>query len=130
VIQSHEELEVYELAFKAAMRIFELSKPFLPEERYALTDQMRRSSHSVCSKIAEAEAAETQTWIRFAVQCGYLSKELGNELYSTYDLMIGKLVDIISNPQFRLRPGGINEFFPSPPRLPSAMAGRRGRSWL
>jgi len=84
-IQSHEELEVYQLAFKAAMRIFELSKSFSLEERYALTDQIRRSSRSVCSNIAEAwrkrryeaafvsklndaeaEAAETQTWVSFA----------------------------------------------------------------
>ena len=84
-IQSHEELEVYRLAFKAAMRIFELSKSFPLEERYALTDQIRRSSRSVCSNIAEAwrkrryeaafvsklndaeaEAAETQTWVSFA----------------------------------------------------------------
>lgn len=118
VIQSHEELEVYKVALEGAMRIFELSKFFPPEERYALTDQMRRSSRSVCSNIAEAwrkrryeaafvsklndaeaEAAETQTWVRFAVQCGYLSKEQGEELYSTYDLIIGKLVNMICNPQ-------------------------------
>ncbi|MDD3748081.1 MAG: four helix bundle protein [Candidatus Bipolaricaulis anaerobius] len=118
MIQSHEELEVYKVALEGAMRIFELSKFFPPEERYALTDQMRRSSRSVCSNIAEAwrkrryeaafvsklndaeaEAAETQTWVRFAVQCGYLSKEQGDELYSTYDLIIGKLVNMICNPQ-------------------------------
>ena len=90
-IQSHEELDVYRLAFEAAMRIFEVSKGFPREETYALTDQIRRSSRSVCSNIAEAwrkrryeaafvsklndaesEAAETQTWLRFAVECGYL----------------------------------------------------------
>jgi len=54
VIQSHEELEVYKLAFDAAMSLFELSKSFPREERYALTDQMRRSSRSVCGNIAEA----------------------------------------------------------------------------
>ena len=117
MIQSHEELDVYQLAFKAAMRIFEVSRGFPREEVYSLTDQIRRSSRSVCSNIAEAwrkrryeaafvsklndaesEAAETQVWIRFAVECGYLSKESGQELYQTYDHIIGKLVNMIFNP--------------------------------
>jgi len=51
VIQSHEELEVYKMAFEAAMRIFELSKGFPREETYALTDQIRRSSRAVCSPV-------------------------------------------------------------------------------
>jgi four helix bundle protein len=99
------------------MRVFELSKSFPPEERYALTGQIRRSSRSVCGNIAEAwrkrryeaafvsklndaesEAAETQTWIRFAVECGYLSRELEQELYQIYDYIIGKLVNMIVNP--------------------------------
>ena len=115
-IQSHEELDVYKLAFGAAMRIFELSKSFPREERYALTDQIRRSSRSVCSNIAEgwrkrryeaafvsklndaeAEAAETQTWTSFAVDCGYWSAEVGTELRQTYDHIIGKLVNMITN---------------------------------
>jgi len=53
-IQSHNELEVYQLAFDAAMRIFELTKGFPKEERYSLVDQIRRSSRSVCANIAEA----------------------------------------------------------------------------
>jgi four helix bundle protein len=79
-IQSHLDLDVYQLAFESAMRIFELSKQFPKEETYSLTDQIRRSSRSVCANItegwrkrryeaafvnkltdAEAEAAETQT---------------------------------------------------------------------
>lgn len=117
MIQSHEELEVYKLAFDAAMQIFELSKKFPREEIYSLTDQIRRSSRSVCSNIAEAwrkrryeaafvsklndaesEAAETQVWIRFSVKCNYLSKESGQELYNTYNNIIGKLVNMINNP--------------------------------
>lgn len=47
---------------------------------------------------AEAEAAETQVWIRFAVECGYLSKDWGKELHQTYDHIIGKLVHMIINP--------------------------------
>jgi four helix bundle protein len=53
-IQSQRELEVYQLAFEAAMQIFDLSKSFLAEERYSLTDQIRRSSRSVCANLAEA----------------------------------------------------------------------------
>ncbi len=118
VIQSHEELDVYQLAFKAAMRIFELSKGFPREETYSLTDQIRRSSRSVCSNIteawrkrryeaafvsklndAESEAAETQTWLRFALECGYLAEETRWELHQTYDYIIGKLVNMIARPQ-------------------------------
>ena len=117
MIQSHEELEVYQLAFKTAMRIFEVSKEFPREETYSLTDQIRRSSRSVCANISEgwrkrryeaafvsklndseSEAAETQTWIRFAVKCGYLANEVGQELQQTYDHIIGKLVNMIINP--------------------------------
>ncbi len=53
-IKSHEELEVYQIAFDVAMAIFELSKKFPVEERYSLTDQIRRSSRSVCANLAEA----------------------------------------------------------------------------
>ncbi len=117
MIQSHEELDVYRMAFEAAMRIFKLSGQFPREETYSLTDQIRRSSRSVCGNIAEAwrkrryraafvsklsdaesEAAETQTWIRFAVTCGYWPEEMGAELYHTYDNILGKLVKMIINP--------------------------------
>ena len=53
-IRSHKELRVYQAAMDGAMRIFELSKRFPPEERYSLTDQIRRCSRSVCSNIGEA----------------------------------------------------------------------------
>jgi four helix bundle protein len=116
-MRSHRELEVYQLAFEVAMRIFELTKGFPSEERYSLTDQIRRSSRSVCANLAEAwrkrryegaflaklrdseaEAAETQTWIEFAVRCSYLGTDTGRELYQTYDHILGKLVNIIRNP--------------------------------
>ncbi len=116
-IQSHRELEVYQLAFEAAMKIFELTKSFPAEEKYSLTDQIRRSSRSVCANLteawrkrryegafliklsdAEAEAAETQTWLEFAVKCGYLTPETGRELYQTYHQILGKLVIMINNP--------------------------------
>jgi four helix bundle protein len=86
-IAIHRELEVYQKAMDVAMRIFELSKRFPKEETYSLTDQIRRSSRSVCANLAEAwrkrryekafvsklsdveaEAAETQVWLEFAVK--------------------------------------------------------------
>ncbi len=101
-IKTHRELDVYRMAFEAAMRIFELTKGFPREEMYSLVDQIRRSSRSVCANLAEAwrrrrykaafvsklndaeaEAAETQTWINFAVECGYLAKGLGQEVRQT-----------------------------------------------
>ncbi|WP_036487815.1 four helix bundle protein [Myxosarcina sp. GI1] len=116
-IKSHEDLEVYKMAFDAAMQIFELSKKFPKEEKYSLTDQIRRSSRSVCANLAEAwrkrryeaafiaklndceaEAAETQTWLKFAVKCDYLNVEIGRKLYGRYNQILGILVTIINNP--------------------------------
>lgn len=123
MIQSHKELDVYKLAFATAMHIFEVSKRFPREETYSLTDQVRRSSRSVCSNIAEAwrkrryeaafvsklndaeaEAAETQTWLDFAVECGYLQEEEGAESYQSYDHILGKLVNMIARPKPWLMP--------------------------
>ena len=116
-IRSHRELEVYQLAFEAAMQIFEVTKRFPVEERYSLTDQIRRSSRSVCTNLAEAwrkrryvrafvnklndseaEAAETQTWIQFAAECDYIKVGVAAELSQTYDNIIGKLVRMIIKP--------------------------------
>jgi four helix bundle protein len=52
IIKSHRELKVYQLAFRNAMKIYTASKTFPKEETYSLTDQIRRSSRSVCSNIA------------------------------------------------------------------------------
>ena len=117
-IKTHEDLDVYQLAFMAAMKIFELSKKFPAEERYSLTDQIRRSSRSVCSNLAEAwrkrryraaflaklndseaEAAETQVWIQFAVKCGYMEPDDGRELYAIYNQILGSLVNMITKPE-------------------------------
>ena len=122
-IQSHRELEVYQLAFKAAMEIFRVSKKFPSEEKYSLTDQIRRSSRSVCANLtegwrkrryegsfllklndAEAEAAETQTWLEFVVECEYIDKKTARELYKTYNQILGKLVNMINNPDPWLMP--------------------------
>jgi four helix bundle protein len=117
MLKSHQDLDVYKLAFDSAMRIFELTKSFPKEEVYSLTDQIRRSSRSVCANLAEAwrkrryeaafvlklndseaEAAETQTWLEFAVKCRYLETQAGRELYRTYDQVLGKLVNMIAKP--------------------------------
>jgi four helix bundle protein len=114
---SHRDLEVYQRAFEAAMRVFELSASFPKEEKYSLTDQIRRSSRSVCANLAEAwwkrryapafiskltdaqgEAAETQVWIEFAVRCGYLEREQGRLLYPSYDAVLRTLVGMINHP--------------------------------
>ena len=116
-IKSHEDLVVYQMAFEAAMKIFKLSKTFPVEERYSLTDQIRRSSRSVCANLAEAwrkrryeaafiaklsdceaEAAETQVWLKFAVKCQYLDVEQGRELYGIYNQVLSGLVNMINNP--------------------------------
>lgn len=114
----HTELEVYQKAFAAAMEIFELSKRFPREETYSLTDQIRRSSRSVCANLAEAwrkrryerafisklsdceaEAAETQVWLEFAVKCGYLDRDTAAPLYKAYDEMLGTMVGMITHPE-------------------------------
>jgi four helix bundle protein len=117
-LQKHTELEVYKKAFAVAMDIFKLSKAFPKEETYSLTDQIRRSSRSVCANIAEAwrkrryeaafiaklsdgesEAAETEVWLQFAVECGYLERECAAAIYLTYEEVLRMLVAIIDNPK-------------------------------
>ncbi|MGF1992544.1 MAG: four helix bundle protein [Nostoc sp. ZfuVER08] len=122
--RTHEDLAIYQLAFETAMQIFEHSKKFPVEEKYSLTDQIRRSSGSVCANLAEAwrkrryqaafvaklndcvreacrrqaEAAETQVWLKFAVKCQYLTVEQGRELYIPYNQILSGLVKMISHP--------------------------------
>ena len=98
------------------MKIFELSKNFPKEEKYSLTDQIRRSSRSVCANLAEAwrrrrykasfvsklndaeaEAAETQVWLKFAVKCQYLAIDSGRELYGKYNQILGLIVIMTNN---------------------------------
>ena len=117
-IRNHRDLEVYQKAFDAAMELFRLSKSFPKDEMYSLTDQMRRASRSVCANLAEAwrkrryeahfisklsdseaEAAETQVWIEFAVASEYLDRTQARKLYKTYDEVIGTLVGMINHPE-------------------------------
>jgi four helix bundle protein len=117
-IQQHTDLQVYKKAFEVAMAIFEATKKFPKEETYSLTDQIRRSSRSVCANLVEAwrkrrykaafvsklsdaegEAAETQVWLEFAVSCHYLEREHGVVLFQTYDEILRMLVAMINRPQ-------------------------------
>ncbi len=117
-IQSHRDLEVYCKAFDAAMQLFESSKSFPKEETYSLTDQVRRSSRSVCANLAEAwrkrrykaafisklsdaesETAETQVWIEFAVKCHYLDRDRALCLYGSYDEILRMIVAMINHPE-------------------------------
>ena len=117
-IVKHRDLKVYQRARAAARKIFDLSKKFPMEERYSLTDQIRRCSRSVCGNIAEGwrkrrypnsfvnklndsegEAAETQVWLEFAVDGGYVDRNTARELYREYDAILGMLVAMINRPE-------------------------------
>lgn len=117
-IRSYRELRVYQNAFDAAMMIFEITKSFPPEEKYSMTDQVRRSSRSVCTNIAEAwrkrkypahfasklsdsagEADETRVWLELAEHCRYINKTVFADLDSRYDLIISQLVKMMSEPE-------------------------------
>jgi four helix bundle protein len=105
------------------MRIFELSKKWPSEEKYSLTDQIRRASRSVCSNISEAwrkrcysshfvsklsdsdtEAAETEVWLDFAFKCGYLAEADHKELREHYDHICVMLVNMMNNPEKWCKP--------------------------
>lgn len=118
LIKTHKELEVYKLAYRLAMEIFELTRNFPKEERYSLTSQILDSSRSVPANIAEAfrkrryekafvaklsdsegEAAETQTWLDVARDCRYISPEVCEKFNNEYNHVIGMLVNMIVSPQ-------------------------------
>ena len=117
-IRSHKDLDVYKLSFDAAMRIFEMTKAYPVEEKYSLTDQIRRSSRSVCANLGEAfrkrrypksfvsklsdsegEAAETQIWLEFSLRCRYIDTDICDQLTLTYENIIGKLVNMSLQPE-------------------------------
>lgn len=117
-IATHKDLRVYQAAFSVAMDIYKLSKSFPSEEKFSLTDQIRRSSRSVCANLAEAfrkrrypknfisklsdceaEAAETQVWLDFALACNYINQVTYEKLNKEYDNIIGMLVKMIVEPE-------------------------------
>ena len=132
LVKHFNELRVYKQAFAAAARIYELSKEWPEEERYALTDQVRRSSRSVCASIAAAwrkrrypahfvsklsdsdgEAAETQVWLDFALDCGYIDQEARDQLCATYENVIGGLVKMMADPNAWCGPSQLREASPN-----------------
>lgn len=127
-MQGYRDLKAYQQAYKLAMEIFRESKTFPHDERYSLTSQIRRASRSVAANIAEgyrkrqypsmfvskladsdAEATETQVWLDFARDCGYLSPERHKELLAGYDEIGRMFSSMIAHPERfappRRRPG-------------------------
>ena len=111
--KSYKELKVYQRSYDVAMEIFNLSKKFPRDEMYSLTNQLRKSSRSVSANIAEAyrrriypksfisklneseaEATETQNWLDYSCDCGYLDKKIKDDLYHEYDNILGMLVNM------------------------------------
>lgn len=117
-IKTHKDLLVYQSAFQLATQIHQISLSFPAEEKYSLTDQIRRSSRSVCANLgeafrkrrypksfvaklsdSEAEAAETQIWIDFALEFKYIDQEAHTMLYEKYDHILSQLVIMINSPE-------------------------------
>lgn len=115
---SFRDLKVYQLSYNLAMEIFHLTKSFPLEEKYSLIDQIRRASRSVpaniaegyrkrqypkmfCSKMADAdgEASETQVWLDFSFDCGYINKSVQEKLIQSYEEVGRMLGGIIAHPE-------------------------------
>jgi len=113
--QGYKDLKVYQFAYKLAMEIFEITKLFPKEEIYSLTDQIRRSSRSVCVNIgegyrkrkypkhfsskmtdADGECTETQIWLDFSKDCKYISQEISDRLYKEY-VEVGRMLGSMAN---------------------------------
>ncbi|MGD0923024.1 MAG: four helix bundle protein [Terriglobia bacterium] len=124
MLRGHRDLKVYQVAYRLAMEIFKETRTFPQDERYSLTSQIRRSSRSVAANVAEAfrkrqypnmfaskladsdaEATETQVWLDFALDCGYLSQEQHRKLITGYEEVGRMLSSMISHPE-RFAPSG------------------------
>jgi four helix bundle protein len=118
ILRSHKELNVYQIAFKTSMEIFYISKSFPKDETFSLTSQIRRSTRSVSTNIAEAfrkrryekafiaklsdseaEAGESQVWLDYSLECGYITNESHSKLFNDYENIIGKIVNMIKHPE-------------------------------
>jgi len=122
-IKSAKDLAVYRTAYDLAVRIFEVSKQFPKDEKFSLTDQVRRSSRSVCANLreawakrryelhfiskltdADAENSETDTWLDFAKDCGCLSDCQHGELVRECEKIGGMLGSMLKQPNSFLIP--------------------------
>ncbi len=118
MLRGHRDLKVYQLAYKLAMEVFSETKTFPHDERFSLTSQIRRSSRSVAANIAEgyrkrqypnmfvskladsdAEATETQVWLDFARDCGYLSSARHKQLITAFEEVGRMLNSMMSVPE-------------------------------
>jgi four helix bundle protein len=117
-VGSFKELIVYQKAYNLAMMIFEISESFPKEEKYSLTDQIRRSSRSVAANIGESwakrryeksfvnkltdslgEEHETEVWLDFSKDCKYIQIEAHQKLLNEYDEVRKILISIINHPE-------------------------------
>jgi four helix bundle protein len=117
-INSFRDLIVYQKAYKLAMDIFEITKEFPKEEKFSLTDQIRRSSRSVTACICEAwakkayikhfasklsdslgEEYETEGWLDYSRDCGYINEKVHASLMDGYEEMRKMLIHMIRNPE-------------------------------
>ncbi|MCT4643471.1 MAG: four helix bundle protein [Carboxylicivirga sp.] len=117
-ITSFRDLIVYQKAYKISMEIFRLTKTFPKEERYSLVDQIRRSSRSICANLSEAwakrryekvfvnkltdclgEEFETETWLKYSLDCEYITEENHTMLMSQYEEVRKMLISMINNPE-------------------------------
>jgi four helix bundle protein len=118
MIRSFRDLQVWQKAMDAAMEVFTLTKSFPSEEKFSLTDQIRRSSRSVPANVSEAwrkrryaaafvsklndaegEAAETQTHLELALRCKYLDQEAAAKLDGIYNEILAMLDKMAANPE-------------------------------
>jgi len=118
MIQGYKSLKVYQLAFEAAKEIFKISKSFPAEEKYSLTDQIKRSSRSVCTCIgegyrkrkypkyfslkmtdADGEATETSIWLDFALSSEYIDNDVHERMIKLYDEIGRMLSSMAENPE-------------------------------
>jgi four helix bundle protein len=121
-MSSYKELKCYIKSFELAMKIFQITKTFPEDEKYGLISQIRRSSRSVCSNLAEGyrkrrypahfvskltdadmENSETIVWIDFSLKCEYIKKNIADELYQKAE-EVGKILNyMIQNPNKFIR---------------------------
>jgi four helix bundle protein len=113
-IRSVKDLRVYQMAFRSAMEVYQLTRTFPKEELFSMVSQMTRSSRSVCANLAEAwrkrryqaafvaklndaesEACEMQVWMDFAKECGYVDSETAERLNKEYDRIESQLVTMV-----------------------------------
>ena len=116
-IKSAKDLRVYKKAYALAMAVFHVGKNWPVEEKYSLTDQIRRCSRSVCANLREAwakrryeahfiskltdadgENSETDTWLDFARDCGYVSKDEHERLAADCREVGAMLGSMLNNP--------------------------------